>query len=148
MIFWWMLIFCKIKCILAFVNIICCLFSVGFVKTVMSGGGQDFDKGPLKKALWKWLSCHCFCLVLFSELEERTGKTQGEINGWKWEFLQKERGKLFSISYSLCLELDLSSILPCTECHKYILKASIKVHKPKCTTTEHDPKVTLVLFYF
>jgi len=28
------LIFCEIKCIIALVNIICCLFSVDFVKTI------------------------------------------------------------------------------------------------------------------
>lgn len=49
---------------------------------------------------------------MFPELEERTGKKQGEISGWKREFFQKKRGKLFVISYSLCLELDLSSMVP------------------------------------
>lgn len=51
MVFQWVLIFCKIKCIVALVNIICHLFSVAFVKTMMSGRGQDFKKGLLKKAI-------------------------------------------------------------------------------------------------
>lgn len=35
-----------------------------------------------------------------------------------------------------------------TEFHKYILKASIKVCKPKCMTKENYAKVMFVLFYF